>query len=123
MTVGGSMLMIDTVAPDDERCSTLLHHVETLRDPSHVRAYSVVQWTEMFDRVGLEVSAVHLMEYRVRLEEWLTRARTPESAATEVRAALLGAEKTCRDLFQVGPGGDFTLPNAMFVAKRRGGGS
>lgn len=119
MAPGGSMLMIDTVAPENEACAHLLHRVELLRDPSHVRDYSVTEWSHMLDTLGLEVTAVHLMEYRIPLEEWMARARTPDAQAAEIRGLLKAASKPCRELFEIGPSGDFTLPYALFVAKSR----
>jgi SAM-dependent methyltransferase len=69
-----------------------LEEAERVRDPSHVRCYTVEQWRELFQAVGLDVVDVRSLPQRVELEPWLERAGCTGDAAARVRE--LTAERT-----------------------------
>jgi SAM-dependent methyltransferase len=49
---GGRALFMDVIAPEAPLLDTFLQTVELLRDPSHVRDYSVREWTAMLRAAG-----------------------------------------------------------------------
>ena len=59
-----------------------------LRDPSHVRNYSVDEWRSLFERVGLRVTDQRELLRPLEIEPWLARAGTPEDDAAQVRELL-----------------------------------
>jgi SAM-dependent methyltransferase len=61
---------------------------DRLRDPSHVRNYSVAEWRELFERVGLRVTDERELLRPLEIEPWLARAGTPEDDAAQVRELL-----------------------------------
>jgi SAM-dependent methyltransferase len=69
-----------------------LEEAERVRDPSHVRCYTVEQWCELFQAVGLDVVDVRSLPQRVELEPWLERAGCTGDAAARVRE--LTADRT-----------------------------
>jgi SAM-dependent methyltransferase len=59
-----------------------MEEVEKIRDPSHVRRYSEMEWRGFFEDAGLEVDRLELMSRRMPVDPWLDRAAaTPEVAA------------------------------------------
>jgi SAM-dependent methyltransferase len=69
-----------------------LEQAERVRDPSHVRCYTVGQWRELFQDVGLDVVDVRSLPLRVELEPWLERAGCTGDTAARVRE--LTADRT-----------------------------
>lgn len=52
---GGLLLVQDHVLPDDEKAARYVDAFETLRDPSHNRAFAEYEWVGMFLDAGLTV--------------------------------------------------------------------
>jgi SAM-dependent methyltransferase len=65
-----------------------VEEAERLRDPTHVRTYSEEEWRELFERTGLGVEAVELLETEIEVEPWLARAGCQGDEAERVRALL-----------------------------------
>jgi SAM-dependent methyltransferase len=68
----------------DERAE----EADRVRDPSHVRNYSEMEWRELFAAVGLRVAEARRMPKPIELEPWLERAATPPEDAERVRELL-----------------------------------
>ena len=55
---GGLAAFMDVVAPEDPLLDTWLQSLELLRDPSHVRNYSIAQWRTMAGGRRLQADAL-----------------------------------------------------------------
>jgi len=62
---------------------------DKLRDPSHVRKYSVEEWHEFFAAAGLEIADEETMVRDTDFADWLDRTETPEEDRIRI-AELLG---------------------------------
>ena len=115
---GGRLLLVDVVAPDDPAADTVLNAAEVLRDPSHVRDYSVGQWFAMLDAAGF--AAVELGRWPLRLEfaAWTARMRTPEPVAAQILALFAAAPAAVRELLQVERDGTFTAPVVLIEGRQ-----
>jgi SAM-dependent methyltransferase len=76
------------VIEDNVFVSDEVEEAEKLRDPTHVRCYSVEEWHTFFAHAGLEVDAEEPFERRADFEAWLERVETPEDDAVRVRELL-----------------------------------
>lgn len=65
----------------DER----VEKAEKLRDPSHVRCYSLDQWRELFSAAGLAIEASEVIERRTSFNAWLERCGCEGEAAEWAR--------------------------------------
>jgi ubiquinone/menaquinone biosynthesis C-methylase UbiE len=61
---------------------------ERLRDPSHVRNYTLEEWRRLLDEAGLEVEQEEVFEKVHPLEEWLARTGCEGDEAGRVRELL-----------------------------------
>jgi ubiquinone/menaquinone biosynthesis C-methylase UbiE len=76
---GGMLLVQDHVLPEDESAARYIDKFERLRDPSHNRAFSHVEWKSMFEQAGLEVTYTQEITKRHQLLPWAERQGcTPE---------------------------------------------
>jgi len=115
---GGRLLLVDSVSPEDPALDTFLNAIELLRDPSHVRNYSVSQWCAMLRASGF--APEHLGTFPVPLDfhEWVERMRTPALARTQLLGLFDGATGSAREAFrlQTGENPGFDIPIALFRA-------
>jgi len=63
---------------------------DRVRDPSHVRNYTVAEWRSFFGDAGLEVEEAHAYVHPVLLEPWLERAGCTGKDAERVRELVAG---------------------------------
>jgi SAM-dependent methyltransferase len=61
---------------------------DRLRDPSHVRNYSVEEWHGLFAQAGLEIANERFMQRPLEIEPWLERAGTPATDRPRVKELL-----------------------------------
>jgi SAM-dependent methyltransferase len=61
---------------------------DRLRDPSHVRNYSVEEWHGLFAQAGLEIADERFMQRPLEIEPWLERAGTPATDRPRVKELL-----------------------------------
>jgi SAM-dependent methyltransferase len=61
---------------------------ETLRDPTHVRSYTELEWRAHLEAAGLRVEQVEFFEKVHALDEWLARTGCEGEEAARVRELL-----------------------------------
>ena len=76
------------VVCDNTFVSVLSEQADRLRDPSHVRNYSVEEWRVLFESAGLEVADERFMQRPLEIEPWLARAGCVGDDAERVRELL-----------------------------------
>jgi len=76
------------VVCDNTFTSEAAEQADRLRDPSHVRNYSVPEWHSFFELAGLELEDEAIMLRDTDLEAWLDRTETPEADRERVRGLL-----------------------------------
>jgi SAM-dependent methyltransferase len=63
---------------------------DRLRDPSHVRKYSVGEWREFFAAAGLDVADEVTMVRDTDFADWLDRTETPDEDRARITELLEG---------------------------------
>jgi SAM-dependent methyltransferase len=79
-----TVLIVDNVFMGDH-----VEQAEKLRDPSHVRNYSEVEWRGLCTAAGLKVEVLRFFEQPIELQPWLDRCGCDGDDAVRV-CALLG---------------------------------
>lgn len=113
---GARAVLIDAVSPGRALLDTHLQAVEVLRDPSHVRDYTIAEWTAAAERAGFAVEAVRRQRIRIDFASWIERMRTPEINAQAVRALQAAASEPIRAHFAIEPDGSFHLDVMLLEA-------
>jgi len=115
---GGMLVMADAVAPARAVCDTFLQAFEMLRDPSHVRDYSIREWQAMLAAAGFTVTATTPGHQPLEFSSWIARMRTPPVFVEAIRALQAAMSEEVREHFAIEADGSFVLDNAVFVAQR-----
>ncbi len=116
----GRAIFIDTVVPADRTLDTHIQTVELLRDPSHVRNYSVAEWVAALGRSGFTVEGITMRTLRMEFAVWAARTRTPTLQKEAIRALQVAAPPAVQAYFAIGDDGSFDLDAATMVVQAIG---
>jgi ubiquinone/menaquinone biosynthesis C-methylase UbiE len=84
--VARRLVLVEDTLYEDET----VEEAERLRDPTHVRSYSEDEWRKLFEKAGLTVEEVRILEKARPAAAWLERAGCVGDEAARVKE-LLGA--------------------------------
>jgi SAM-dependent methyltransferase len=115
---GGLAVFMDTVAPDAALMDTYLQAIELLRDPSHVRDYSVGEWLRAAEEAGFQPRAVARRRVRLDFSSWVARMRTPDLHVQAIRSLLALMPEEVVEHFEVTEDGSFTVDTMTLEATR-----
>jgi len=114
---GATAVFIDAVASAAPALDTHLQAIELLRDASHVRDYSIAEWTAAVGRAGFQIESVIRRRVRMDFPTWIARMRTLELQAHAVRAVQRAASHEVRAYFEIEADGSFQLDVMALVAR------
>jgi ubiquinone/menaquinone biosynthesis C-methylase UbiE len=116
LKAGSPAVFIDVYASSKPLLDTHLQAVELLRDTSHVRDYSIGEWTTMLSRVGFDINATRTFRLRMHFKTWIERMATPPLYVQAIRALQDGAPAEVKAHFAIEPDGSFMLDMVMIEA-------
>lgn len=117
----GRVLLVDSTSPDDEAAEAVLHDIEVLRDPSHVRNHRITAWQAVLAHAGLHVATAHLWALELDVPAWTERMRTPPATVLQIEHCLRTASAAVRTALQIVEQDvvlSFTLPVALILARK-----
>ena len=98
---GGAFVLIDSLSPDNAEYDAFINKVEKWRDPSHVRAYSMTEWTSFLTDAGLTLEMSEVIVKRHEFASWTERSRMAEGEPKALSDWILATEEGCREHFSV----------------------
>jgi ubiquinone/menaquinone biosynthesis C-methylase UbiE len=108
---GGRLLILDSISLPNAKLDTFMNAVEILRDPSHVRNYSLVEWKRFFEDAEIVVTKQHDWLLRLEFEDWTRRGGTAAPALAQLRTMLGDASSEVLAAYAIDPvRHDFGLP-------------
>ena len=117
---GGIAVFADIVAPELPVLDTFLQTFEMLRDPSHVRDYSMREWVEIVTQAGFMVTGVTRRRLPLDFAQWVMRQRTPEVQVKAIRALFAVMPPDVRAHFEIRENDDFTIDPVLLELRPLG---
>ena len=116
---GATLILTDGLAPDDPLADTHLQAIEVLRDPTHVRNYTVSAWMALL--AAHDLAPVRTDHFRIRLAfaDWVKRAKTPRSRIIAIEDLLSQAPAEARARLGVEDDGSFHLDVLTVQCEKR----
>lgn len=115
---GGKLVLVDSTSPEEPEADALLHEIETLRDPSHVRNYRISEWTSLLREAGFTLHQARAWSLFLDVPSWTQRMRTPPESVAAIEQLMRTASPTTRARLgiteQDGAWG-FVLPVALIL--------
>ena len=115
---GGSLVMADTVAPEDDALARWQNEVELRRDFSHVEDRKVSVIRQMLADRGFEVVGSEDERVYLWFNDWVMRTRVPEDEVAALRREFQEGSPEMKKTFQVGEpedDGDFLFSFPVWV--------
>ncbi len=72
----GRIVLVDGVSSEESDKNRFHNMIEKMRDPSHVRIYTLGEIKEMFNSLGMVIADISHWDIPQDFEEWITRAGT-----------------------------------------------
>ncbi|CAM4373056.1 SAM-dependent methyltransferase [Bordetella tumbae] len=115
---GGIAAFADVVSPGEALLDTWLQTFEMLRDTSHVRNYSIAEWSALLTQAGFTLQSTTLRRLPLEFSSWVARMRTPETLVAALRALHAIAPDVVREHFEIQGDGSFTSDTATLVVRK-----
>ena len=115
---GGSLVMADTVAPEDDGLAKWQNDVELRRDYSHVEDRKISVIRRMLADRGFEVVGSEDERVYLWFNDWVMRTKVAEEEVAALRREFQEASPELKEAFQVGDpedDGDFLFSFPVWV--------
>ncbi|GFE93821.1 class I SAM-dependent methyltransferase [Acetobacter persici] len=110
----GMALFIDVTAPPSALLDSWLQSMELLRDISHVRDYTVAEWTTLLGQVGFVLQSAGTHRLRMDFESWVARTKTPPERVAAIRSLQQAAPDDITRYFGIEADGSFMIDVSSF---------
>ncbi len=116
---GGTLIVIDVLAPEAALMDTALQTLELLRDASHVRNYRASEWRAMFEAANLSRPALDCWKLELEFQSWIARIATPPARVDALKVVFGALPAEVREYFAVASDHSFTLDSGWLEARAR----
>jgi SAM-dependent methyltransferase len=114
---GGVAVFMDVISPGAALTDTYLQAVELLRDPSHVRDYSLAEWCHAATAAGFVLGEATCRRLPLEFTSWIQRMATPDSHVQAIRSLQARMGDDVARHFAIQADGSFTVDTMTLVAK------
>lgn len=97
---GGKFILIDSLSPYTKDLDDFINRLERLRDPTHVRSYSAIEWHKFLVSVGLVAKTTLIYRKIHRIEEWIRRAGSLYRR-DEIMTFVKEASNSAKEYFEI----------------------
>lgn len=110
----GRVVFFDIVGSSDPILDTFLQSIEVIRDPSHVRDYSVQEWAHMAEYAGFQIERIEKQSLKLDFRTWVERMQTPAFAVETIRYLQSTVSDGVREYYQIQADGSF-VSQALYL--------
>jgi ubiquinone/menaquinone biosynthesis C-methylase UbiE len=132
LKLGGTFALVDNVTPDAEttpgfapgeldEAGTIYNSFEKIRDPSHGRAWSTLEWRDVVARSGLTITHVEHCAKVMDFDTWCTTMAVPPGTVLELADMLDTASSALAAFLKpthVGSRRGFVLTELILIANK-----
>jgi len=103
----GKVIIVDILGHSNPVMDTFFQSIETIRDPSHVRNYSLQEWMRFAESAGFRVETVEKQYLDLEFQSWTARMQTPEYAIQAIRHLQKKASDQTQQYYRIQADGSF----------------
>ncbi len=115
---GGTLVVIDVIAPEIALMDTVLQTVELLRDTSHVRDYRESEWRHMLSEAKFSVAEVERWKILMEFESWTARIGTSPARIDSLRNVFASLASEAQNYFAVTPDLSFAIDSCWLESRK-----
>jgi ubiquinone/menaquinone biosynthesis C-methylase UbiE len=113
---GGGLIVVDICGSANPLLDTHFQAIELLRDGSHVRDYTPMEWRSMLTEAGFRVGGQLVWKLPLDFKAWVGRMKTPAIYVKAIRSLLSNAPQEVRDYFLIAEDGSFAADVVLMEA-------
>ncbi|PLY01317.1 MAG: SAM-dependent methyltransferase [Desulfuromonas sp.] len=98
---GGRMVIIDTLLPSDPEIAEFFQTMETMRNPTHVRAYNEDEWQEMIQDAELILQEMLIIPKVHEFQDWVKTAGLNRTQIQNLNKFFMDAPAAVHDYFKI----------------------
>lgn len=115
LTSTGRVVIFDVIGSGNPVLDTFLQTIEMIRDPSHVRDYSVAEWSCFAEAAGFRLEAIEMQTLDLDFKTWVERMQTPEHAVNTIRYLAHMTSDEVKAYYQIQADASFTTQSMYMV--------
>jgi len=123
---GGRLAVVDTISPEQPKAARYCNLIESLRDSSHIWAYSLSAWHDFFEGAGLTVRHSEQIVLNQQVGNWAKQGGCNQMAIEQLHVMLWQAPESVREWYGVATktenspdlDGAFSTQQALMVAQK-----
>ena len=120
---GGRMAIIDTLMPTDPEIADFYQTMETMRNPTHIKAYTEEDWAQMVQDAELILHETLVIPIEHDFQAWIKTAGLSRNKAQELNRFFMDAPAKVHDYFKIesfaGEVETFTDQKILIYASRK----
>lgn len=122
LVAGGRFILNDTIAPAEPALDQWINTIEKLRDPTHVRDYTLGEWMALCTKTGFTIEHTETFRKTIPFGDWCDRARISPELRAELTHLFLTAPAAAQAAFAInahdGAVREFALHSALLAARK-----
>ncbi|WP_187695437.1 class I SAM-dependent methyltransferase [Oceanobacillus piezotolerans] len=97
----GKFLLIDNIAPENQKYDQFINSLEKIRDYSHYRSHSVSEWNRFFKTHHLVIDKEKKNKKQLPFKEWVNRTLANKADITNVEQYILKSSEDIKKYYQI----------------------
>lgn len=97
----GQFLLDDNVSPEDDELDRFYNEMETIRDPSHIRAYKKSEWIKMIELTGFVIDRFSRFNKKFEFKPWCERMNLSEKDQKKLTNFIVNSPEKVKRKFQI----------------------
>lgn len=118
----GKFIFIDNIAPDNIMLDKFVNTLEKMRDYSHFRSHSILEWKDLFYKNKFTIVKEKTRKKTLPYKEWIDRTLDNEKSKYEVTAHIKNAPPEVHKYFEITINQDdiqsFAIDEWMVMSKK-----
>lgn len=111
----GKLIIFDVIGNSNPILDTFLQTIEIIRDPSHVRDYSLEEWISFAEYAGFKAEIIETQQLKLNFQDWVKRMNTPLEAVATIRYLQNHVSQQVKDFYELEKDGSFTIKTALIL--------
>lgn len=114
----GKVIIVDILGHSNPVINNFLQTIETIRDPSHVKDYSLAEWVSFAELTGFHVESIEKQALHLNFDSWIKRMNTSPTSTQVIRELQKSCACHVKDYFNIDENGNFTTDVIYLVLSK-----
>jgi len=97
----GEIIIVDTITSDQLKLNEWHQEVELIRDKSHKKNLSMIEWKNIFKKAKLEIIDIIQSRVNMNLSDWMERSGTSDEDKEILKNKFLASEDNIKKFFGI----------------------